>query len=116
MQNLQIHHGDSALLCFINLIQNLLHIHHGELVLFITFGKPHAKASDTSRRFDFITFVKPHRKPQIHHGESGPYLLRLVNLIENFQVYYGESVLFYTLGKPITKLPHILLLFLAAVE
>ena len=53
---------------------------------------------------------------QIHHGESGPYLLRLVNLIENFQVYYGESVLFYTLGKPITKLPHILLLFLAAVE
>ena len=53
---------------------------------------------------------------QIHHGESGPYLLRLVNLIENFQIHHGESVLFYTLGKPITKLPDILLLFLVAVE
>ena len=85
MQNLQIHHRDSALLRLINLIQNLLHIHHGELVLFITFGKPHAKAPDTSRRFDFITFGKPHRKPP--------------------DTSRREWTLFITFGKPHTKPP-----------
>ena len=51
MQKLQIYHGDSTLLRLVNLIENL-GIHHREWTLFITFGKPHTKPPDTSRRVD----------------------------------------------------------------